>query len=266
MERIDQYVNELIHEVYGDRATELEDLRQEITSHLKEAALELQQQGNSLADSISIAIERFGDREMLISEMGHLYGKSQQPMNLVGPNRKISIAIKIIATLYLLLASWAIVVCLIVVFPSIAGSESFTIGAKIAVIAYLPYVIFFPLAGVGLWLSKRWGWYAAVFICLSSLYSQIRSLIDWPEQIREIIQKPNPDTDFLLFYVNSFSWWQWLLKLVIVIAGLWFYMLPSVHTRFRPVGSRWKAVIVLTLAVLAYTYLSSLSIRYIIGG
>ena len=65
MKRIDKFVNSIYKDVVGDKQ-EIEDLRQEMRSHLLEAVEELKGKGKTEEEAIRIAIDNFGGKSQIV--------------------------------------------------------------------------------------------------------------------------------------------------------------------------------------------------------
>lgn len=72
MKQIDRYVNSIYKDVAGDKK-ELEDLKQEMRSHLVEAVEELKKQGKSEEEAIRIAIENFGGKQQIVKGLSEFF-------------------------------------------------------------------------------------------------------------------------------------------------------------------------------------------------
>lgn len=72
MERVDKYINSIYRNLKVD-SSELNDLKSEMRSHLVEAIKELKEEGYSEDESITIAIEKFGDKFHLEGELTQVF-------------------------------------------------------------------------------------------------------------------------------------------------------------------------------------------------
>ncbi|WP_051317087.1 permease prefix domain 1-containing protein [Ectobacillus panaciterrae] len=77
MKRIDEFVNKMYAHVEGDKK-EIQELKEEMRSHLLEAIEELQAEGKSKQKAISIALERFGDEKQLTKGLFGLFTARKQ--------------------------------------------------------------------------------------------------------------------------------------------------------------------------------------------
>ncbi|UZQ50022.1 permease prefix domain 1-containing protein [Clostridium kluyveri] len=68
MEQIDRYVNSVYRHVDGDKE-EIEILKEEMRNHLLQIVEELKSEGKSDEESITIAIERFGEQTQIENEL-----------------------------------------------------------------------------------------------------------------------------------------------------------------------------------------------------
>lgn len=68
MERIDRYVNSICRHVGGNKV-KIETLKEEMKNHLLQMVEELKSQGNTEDESISIALENFGDETQIENEL-----------------------------------------------------------------------------------------------------------------------------------------------------------------------------------------------------
>ncbi|WP_326511404.1 VanZ family protein [Clostridium intestinale] len=72
MERVDKYINSIYRNLKVD-SSELNDLKSEMRSHLVEAIKELKEEGYSEDESITIALEKFGDKFHLEGELTQVF-------------------------------------------------------------------------------------------------------------------------------------------------------------------------------------------------
>ena len=72
MERVDKYINSIYRNLKVD-SSELNDLKSEMRSHLVEAIKEIKEEGYSEDESITIALERFGDKFNLEGELTEVF-------------------------------------------------------------------------------------------------------------------------------------------------------------------------------------------------
>ena len=72
MKQIDKYVNSIYKDVAGDKQ-EIEDLRQEMRSHLLEAVEELKVKGKTEEEAIRIAIENFGGKKQIVKGLSEFF-------------------------------------------------------------------------------------------------------------------------------------------------------------------------------------------------
>ena len=70
MDKIDKYIDSIYRDV--KRSKEIQDLKEEMRSHLKQTVKELQENGISEDESIRIAIERFGEEFQIRSELAQI--------------------------------------------------------------------------------------------------------------------------------------------------------------------------------------------------
>jgi predicted Ser/Thr protein kinase len=65
LKQIEEYVNTVYRNVDGDK-NEIDELKEEMQSHLLEAAYELKEKGISEEEASRMAIENFGDKKHMI--------------------------------------------------------------------------------------------------------------------------------------------------------------------------------------------------------
>lgn len=82
MKQIDRYVNSIYKNVAGDKQ-EIEDLRQEMRSHLLEAVEELKAKGKTEEEAISIAIDNFGGKNQLVKGLSEFFKVQKKFSNYV---------------------------------------------------------------------------------------------------------------------------------------------------------------------------------------
>lgn len=98
MEKVDKYINSIYRNLKVD-STELNDLKSEMRSHLGEAIKELKEEGYSEDESITIALEKFGDKVNLEGELTQVFNiKKQIPIVSI----LLSVSIIYIVTTYFL--------------------------------------------------------------------------------------------------------------------------------------------------------------------
>jgi hypothetical protein len=71
VDKIDKHINSIYRDVKHD-SKEIQDLKEEMRSHLKQTVKELQENGISEDDSIRIAIDRFGEEFQIRSELAQV--------------------------------------------------------------------------------------------------------------------------------------------------------------------------------------------------
>jgi len=72
MENIERYINSVYKNVQGN-ANEIEDLKQEMRSHLLQTVEDLENEGKTEEESIEIAISRFGERGQVENELSKVF-------------------------------------------------------------------------------------------------------------------------------------------------------------------------------------------------
>lgn len=72
MKQIEEYVNSVYRNVDGDK-NEIEELKEEMQSHLLEAAYELKEKGISAEEASRMAIENFGDKKHMIKGLSEFF-------------------------------------------------------------------------------------------------------------------------------------------------------------------------------------------------
>ncbi|NEU32611.1 hypothetical protein GN156_17965 [bacterium LRH843] len=82
MKKIDKYVNSIYKDVAGDKQ-ELEDLKQEMRSHLAEAVEELKAKGKTEDEAIRIAIDNFGGRSEIVKGLSEFFKVQKKFKNYV---------------------------------------------------------------------------------------------------------------------------------------------------------------------------------------
>ena len=82
MKRIDKYVNSIYKDVVGDKQ-EIEDLRQEMRSHLIEAVEELKANGKTEEEAIRIAIDNFGGKSQIVKGLSEFFKVQKKFSNFV---------------------------------------------------------------------------------------------------------------------------------------------------------------------------------------
>ncbi|WP_070119315.1 permease prefix domain 1-containing protein [Bacillus marinisedimentorum] len=82
MKQIDKYVNSIYKDVAGDKQ-EIEDLRQEMRSHLLEAVEELKAKGKTEEEAIRIAIENFGGKNQIVKGLAEFFKVQKKFTNYV---------------------------------------------------------------------------------------------------------------------------------------------------------------------------------------
>lgn len=98
MERVDKYINSIYRNLKVD-SSELNDLKSEMRNHLVEAIKELKEEGYSEDESITIALEKFGDKFHLEGELTQVFNiKKQIPRVSI----LLSVSIIYIVTTYFL--------------------------------------------------------------------------------------------------------------------------------------------------------------------
>ncbi|MCY6354494.1 permease prefix domain 1-containing protein [Clostridium sp. ZS2-4] len=71
MDRIDKYINSIYKDI-SNSSKETEELKQEMRNHLNETVKELQECGISEEESVSIALERFGEEFQIRNELNQV--------------------------------------------------------------------------------------------------------------------------------------------------------------------------------------------------
>lgn len=82
MKQIDKYVNSIYKDVAGDKQ-EIEDLRQEMRSHLLEAVEELKAKGKTEEEAIRIAIDNFGGKSQIVKGLSEFFRVQKKFTNYV---------------------------------------------------------------------------------------------------------------------------------------------------------------------------------------
>ncbi|MCM3412667.1 permease prefix domain 1-containing protein [Metabacillus litoralis] len=82
MKQIDKYVNSIYKDVAGDKQ-EIEDLKQEMRSHLVEAVEELKAKGKTEEEAIRIAIENFGGKNQIVKGLSEFFKVQKKFTNYV---------------------------------------------------------------------------------------------------------------------------------------------------------------------------------------
>ncbi|WP_226529314.1 permease prefix domain 1-containing protein [Metabacillus niabensis] len=82
MKQIDKYVNSIYKDVAGDKQ-EIEDLKQEMRSHLVEAVEELKVKGKTEEEAIHIAIENFGGKNQIVKGLSEFFKVQKKFTNYV---------------------------------------------------------------------------------------------------------------------------------------------------------------------------------------
>ena len=82
MKQIDKYVNSIYKDVAGDKQ-EIEDLRQEMRSHLLEAVEELKVKGKTEEEAIRIAIENFGGKKQIVKGLSEFFKVQKKFSNFI---------------------------------------------------------------------------------------------------------------------------------------------------------------------------------------
>lgn len=72
MKQIDKYVNDIYKDVAGDKQ-EIQELKQEMRSHLLEAVEELKEKGKTEDDAVRLAIENFGSKHQLVKGLSEFF-------------------------------------------------------------------------------------------------------------------------------------------------------------------------------------------------
>ncbi|WP_260289028.1 permease prefix domain 1-containing protein, partial [Peribacillus aracenensis] len=72
MKQIEEYVNSVYRNVDGDK-NEIDELKEEMQSHLLEAAYELKEKGVSEEEASRMAIENFGDKKHMIKGLSEFF-------------------------------------------------------------------------------------------------------------------------------------------------------------------------------------------------
>ena len=82
MKRIDKFVNSIYKDVAGDKQ-EIEDLRQEMRSHLLEAVEELKGKGKTEEEAIRIAIDNFGGKSQIVKGLSEFFKVQKKFTNFI---------------------------------------------------------------------------------------------------------------------------------------------------------------------------------------
>lgn len=82
MKQIDKYVNSIYRDVAGEKQ-EIEDLKQEMRSHLVEAVEELKAKGKTEEEAIRIAIENFGGKNQIVKGLSEFFKVQKKFTNYV---------------------------------------------------------------------------------------------------------------------------------------------------------------------------------------
>ena len=82
MKRIDKFVNSIYKDVVGDKQ-EIEDLRQEMRSHLLEAVEELKGKGKTEEEAIRIAIDNFGGKSQIVKGLSEFFKVQKKFTNFI---------------------------------------------------------------------------------------------------------------------------------------------------------------------------------------
>src|SRR5687768_7706663 len=72
MKKIEEYVNSIYRNVDGNKE-EINELKQEMHSHLLEAVHDLKQKGKSEEEAIQIAIENFGGKKQIVKGLSEFF-------------------------------------------------------------------------------------------------------------------------------------------------------------------------------------------------
>ncbi|WP_191556923.1 permease prefix domain 1-containing protein [Metabacillus idriensis] len=83
MKQIDKYVNSIYKNVSGNKQ-EIEDLMEEMRSHLIESVEELKAKGKSEEEAIRIAIENFGGKQNMIKGLSEFFKVQKKFLNYIG--------------------------------------------------------------------------------------------------------------------------------------------------------------------------------------
>ncbi|OIK12623.1 permease prefix domain 1-containing protein [Bacillus sp. MUM 13] len=82
MKQIDKYVNSIYKDVAGDKR-DIEDLKQEMRSHLLEAVEDLTNKGKTEEEAIRIAIENFGGKNQIVKGLSEFFKVQKKFTNYV---------------------------------------------------------------------------------------------------------------------------------------------------------------------------------------
>ncbi|SFC94361.1 hypothetical protein SAMN05443252_10959 [Bacillus sp. OV322] len=82
MKQVDKYVNSIYKDVTGDKQ-DIEELKQEMRSHLLEAVEELKSEGKTEEEAIRIAMENFGGKNQIVKGLSEFFKVQKKFTNYV---------------------------------------------------------------------------------------------------------------------------------------------------------------------------------------
>lgn len=203
-----------------------------------------------------LAIERFGDNETLLGEIGNIYGDSFAPKpEEASTGARLRMMVKGISAVHLVWGSVSGIAMLQLGLPALFGLRLPTAGTTIALWTYLLFAVLHIASGIGLWKLRRWGWVVAILTYMLILLSEISSLwtaSGWTDEM-------------LLFYVRGGLHIKALLAAALAVAGIWLFAWTRIRRMFQPVIPLWRTLLAVLSGALAYLALSQSVIRWFLA-
>jgi hypothetical protein len=174
MREIDQYVQSLYRNVKGNRR-ELADLKDQMK--------ELQLEGRTEEESLTIAIEQFGNKELLDQDIEGIFGPRRPPIVIL------------LAALHVIIG----IVCIIL--SMITLQRGLSLGQLTILIDSIPFGVLGILSAIGIWMGKKWGWFSAAFLYAYGILGYFLYAFQIPAYIEQQVSISNPYYFREIFYL-----------------------------------------------------------------
>jgi hypothetical protein len=194
MREIDQYVQSLYRNIKGNRR-ELADLKDQMKAHLVEKVRELQLEGRTTEESLTIAFDQFGNKELLDQDIEGIFGPRRPPIVII------------LAALHVIIG----IVCII--SSMITLQRGLSLGQLTILLDSIPLGVLGIISAIGLWMGRRWGWFAAAFLYAYGILGYFQYAFQIPAYVEQQMSISNPYyyreiVYLILFSVMSLLLWK----------------------------------------------------------
>jgi hypothetical protein len=156
-------------------------------AHLPEKVKELQLEGRTTEESLTIAFEQFGNKELLDEDIEGVFGPRRPPIVII------------LAALHMIIG----IVCII--SSMIAIQSGLSLGQFTILIDSIPFGVLGIISAIGIWMGRRWGWFAAAFLYAYGILGYFQYAFQIPAYVEQQVSISNPYYYREIFYLILFS-------------------------------------------------------------